>query len=231
MDDDVVSADDLADVSSYSGGGADDSTSDKRGAIYHGTYNLATGDLTGDTTGKDGSYLTTKGGGSNNAKVWFTITDTYDEEEYEPDLGVDPSPLNFGSVSKDTHTKTLNIKNEAKSDPKNWAEKLTWTATDDKSWIRLSPTSGSVSGGGSDPITVTVDTTDMSYGSSTSGKITVNSNDGSKTVTVSVSVKERSRSTSREIIYSALQNLRLQFPQIFSLLYKINFFNTIIQNS
>jgi C1A family cysteine protease len=85
MDDDVLSGDDLADVSAYPGGGEDNDISDKRAAIYHGTYNLETNVLTGDSVGDDGGYKTTIGDGINNAKVWFKITDDY-ELPTDPDL-------------------------------------------------------------------------------------------------------------------------------------------------
>ncbi|MGC9308364.1 MAG: hypothetical protein ACP5FL_06260 [Thermoplasmatota archaeon] len=50
MEDDVWTGDDLADVSSYPGGGADDDTSWRRGAIYTGYYNLENKSLWGDRT-------------------------------------------------------------------------------------------------------------------------------------------------------------------------------------
>ena len=80
--------DDLADVSAYPGGGTDNSIEDMRGAIYHGTYNLVTNQLTGDQVGQDGSYLTTNGedDGStstdeNDAKVWFKVSDGYEPSQ------------------------------------------------------------------------------------------------------------------------------------------------------
>jgi thermitase len=78
-------SDDLADVSAYPGGGTDNSIEDVRGAIYHGTYNLVTNQLTGDQVGLEGNYYTTNGedDGStstdeNDAKIWFKISDNYE---------------------------------------------------------------------------------------------------------------------------------------------------------
>jgi len=86
--------DDLADVSSYTGWGTDNSIEDVRGAIYQGTYNLITNQLTGDIVHQDGNYLVTSGeydnnaGGEpddgNDAAVWFTISDNYNAPK--PDL-------------------------------------------------------------------------------------------------------------------------------------------------
>jgi len=96
-DRDLLSGEDLADVSGYVGGGTDDSTTDVRGAIFHGQYNLVTNQFVPiDTIIPDGEYMTTSGtylpdGGhnsdaENDAKVWFEITDTYTPPT--PDLQV-----------------------------------------------------------------------------------------------------------------------------------------------
>jgi C1A family cysteine protease/rhodanese-related sulfurtransferase len=132
MDDDVISGDDLADVSAYPGGGADDDVSDKRTAIYHGTYNLATDELTGDSTSDDGGYKVTLGDGINNAKVWFKITDDY---EPEPDLDCEGS-LSWSDVGPGkTVTGSFKVKNIGDADSeldwevKTWPSWGTWTFT------------------------------------------------------------------------------------------------------
>ncbi len=99
-DRDFLSGDDLADVSGYVGGGADDDTTDLRGAIFHGTYDVATNHFTSsDTIEMDGSYFTTSGtyppdGGQdsdaqNDATVWFSVSDSYTPPA--PDLQVSGS--------------------------------------------------------------------------------------------------------------------------------------------
>ena len=60
-EDDFWTSDDLADISSYTGGGADDFSTVTRGAIYVGTYNLKTNTLTGDTTYSEEGYYKTSG--------------------------------------------------------------------------------------------------------------------------------------------------------------------------
>lgn len=76
MEYDELDLNDLADVStnsSYPGGGVDNSIADKREAIYHGTYDVATETFSGDEVTKDGIYTVTTGDGKNSAKVWFQI--------------------------------------------------------------------------------------------------------------------------------------------------------------
>jgi len=96
-DRDLISGDDLADVSGYVGGGTDDSTEDVRGAIFHCQYNLVTNQIIQiDTVINEGGYVTTSGtyqpdGGDNSdaendAKVWFTLSDSYGPPA--PDLQV-----------------------------------------------------------------------------------------------------------------------------------------------
>jgi len=96
-DRDFWTEEDLADVSGYVGGGADNDITDRRGAIYHGTYNLITNQIEPiDTIITEGAYATTSGtyapdnsqnsNEENDAKVWFTVSDTY--ELPDPDLAV-----------------------------------------------------------------------------------------------------------------------------------------------
>ena len=139
----------------------------------------------------DGGNYDIKGNEDDNARIIFSVSDSYDAEKYEPKLGVDPSKIDLGQKEKGTYTATLKVLNTATRDPLGWAEKLTWTAIDDQSWITLSKTSGSVAGGSSDSITVTVKGDDLSKGTHT-GEITINSNAGSKTVDVEIIIKDKS---------------------------------------
>jgi C1A family cysteine protease len=88
--------DDLADVSAYSGGGVTDGADlEKRGAIYHGVYDLKTNSLTGDTTIKEGIYYITTGEGNYNAKVWFNIYDPVMANPGGPYFGIENVDVEF----------------------------------------------------------------------------------------------------------------------------------------
>ncbi|CAD6491521.1 MAG: Peptidase family C25 [Candidatus Argoarchaeum ethanivorans] len=63
---------------------------------------------------------------------------------------------------------------------------LTWTASADKTWISISPTSGSTTTE-TDPVTVTINTTGLSVGKYT-GNLTVDSNGGTKNGMINVTV-------------------------------------------
>ena len=182
-------ADDLADVSAYPGGGSDDSTEDKRAAIYHGTYDLRTDKLTGDKTSTDGIYLTTTGDGKNNAKVWFSVTDSYDFNKYKPRIDIRPETLNFGEVAKGASAdKDVEIANIAPKDPLRLADDLSWSASADRDWITLDKTSGSLSSGQSVNIKVTINTDRLQRGSTQNGNIYITSNDRDETVGFTVKI-------------------------------------------
>ena len=214
MDDDVVSGDDLADVSAYSGGGRNDDTSDKRGAIYHGTYNLKTNALTGDTVTEEGGYKVTEGAfgndPANNAKVWFKITDDYEP----PDLSASsrPSPLRWTDVKSGSQKiGYIDVKNVG-----NAGSKLDWEVSESLSWVTCSPSSGhNLPPGQVDEIEVTV--TAPSSGSN-SGTITVkNSEDSGDKVTFDVYISvEKSRP--RSLFFNFLEILKDQFPLLFAFL-------------
>jgi len=125
-DEGLWAEDDLADVSAYPGGGEDDSTTDKRAAIYHGTYDLVTNELiTTDDISSDEGYFVTIGDGSNNAKVWFKISDDYEPAAIDCEGGlswidVDPDSVVTGSFS---------IENDGHSD-----SKLDWEIVEYPSW-------------------------------------------------------------------------------------------------
>jgi len=126
MDDDVISGDDLADVSAYSGGGVDDGIPEKRAAIYHGTYDLATNTLTGDAVTEDDGYFVTQGDGINNAKVWFKIIDNY---EPEPDLESKGSLSWTGVTPASTVTKSISIENIGQT-----GSELSWEVVNWPGW-------------------------------------------------------------------------------------------------
>lgn len=65
---------------------------------------------------------------------------------------------------------------------------LTWNISDDKTWITVTPTSGSTSSE-TDQVTVMIDRSGLSPGSYT-GSVTIASNGGNATVSVSMMVSE-----------------------------------------
>ncbi len=126
MDDDILTDDDLADISAEPGGGADNNISDKRSAIYHGTYNLATNQLTGDSVEVNQGYQVTIGDGINNGKLWFQISDTY---EPQPQLSCTGS-LQWTEVEpEETVTDTFTLQNTG--DP---YSELDWTVESYPEW-------------------------------------------------------------------------------------------------
>nr|QNO52143.1 hypothetical protein MDNCFBIC_00013 [Methanosarcinales archaeon ANME-1 ERB6] len=104
-------------------------------------------------------------------------------EEEPPTLCTDPDPPShdFGSVpSGETRTWTFDITNCG-------AGTLTWSVSDDQTWISMSPTSGTTTTE-TDPVTVTIDTTGLTCDAEHTGTIAVNSDGGTKTGTIRVYV-------------------------------------------
>lgn len=155
--------DDLADVSAYTGGGTDNSIDDVRGAIYTGTYNLITDDLTGDQVGQDGSYLTTNGeddgstsSDENDAKIWFKISDDYEPSEPDLDARGSLSWTNVPSGAK--RTGEIYVENIGEFDPYG-QNKLKWEITEWPEWgyWSFNPKSGTLKPeDGEKKVTVTV---------------------------------------------------------------------------
>jgi hypothetical protein len=102
--------DDLADISSRSGGGTDNYvlsewfTGENENAIYHGTYNLIDNSLTGDsrTPEGDGKYLITgesddQSGDHNDAQIRIKIEDNYNlvADGGDSYTGVEDVPIQF----------------------------------------------------------------------------------------------------------------------------------------
>ena len=86
MEDDSPLADDLADISGYPGGGANDDTTYRRGAVYIGYYNLKNDSLWGDPTETLQGYIYTSGElppdnsttiNQNDAAIYFKVWDNY----------------------------------------------------------------------------------------------------------------------------------------------------------
>ncbi len=206
--------DDLADVSAKPGGGAKDGADqEKRCAIYHGTYNLVTGEITGDAVSKPDSngYRTTMGDGNDNAKVWFKIDDTYNEDLYDPELSVSPGKLDFGKKQQGVYSEYISITNDATVDPNDWAYDLSWTASDNKDWISISKSSGDLPAESTDNMEVTVDANKLTKGSTYTGEITIDSNGGSKTIEVKIGVKEKTKSKDDTQIFLGFDLFRQLF--------------------
>jgi len=138
-------------------------------------------DTTGLTSGT--TYDGTITVGSNDGTKTGTISVSIPPDSPEPQLCTNPDPPShdFGSVQQgQTRTWTFDITNCGEGT-------LTWTVSDDQSWITVSPASGSTTTE-ADTVTVTIDTTGLTSGTTHDGTITVGSNDGTKTGTISVYV-------------------------------------------
>ncbi|MGB9595700.1 MAG: BACON domain-containing protein, partial [Candidatus Poribacteria bacterium] len=105
--------------------------------------------------------------------------------EPDPVLSFTPSSLNFGTT--DTQ-KTLTITN-------NGGKTLDWQTSKGQTWLSISPSSGSLSSGQSQTITVTVNRAGLASGNY-SDTISITSNGGSGSISVSMSVPEPSPSLS-----------------------------------
>ena len=112
------------------------------------------------------------------------IIDTPSDPREPPKLCTNPDPPShdFGSVQQgQTRTWTFDITNCGEGT-------LTWTVSNDRPWITVSPASGSTTTE-TDTVTVTIDTTDLTSGATHDGTITIGSNDGTKTGTIGVYVR------------------------------------------
>ncbi|MCK4365078.1 MAG: S8 family serine peptidase [Thermoplasmatales archaeon] len=219
MDDDLVT-NDIADLSER---WSDDGNGGEVGRIFTITYNLITGQMTGDRREYDGTWYYTRGDwdGStepeglfdskqDDAQLWFKISDDYNADDYEPELYVDKTLINMGQVEKgSTATDTFNIKNNGKFDHTGWSDNdLEWSA-DSPSWISVSPSSGQLEGQESQKVTVSVDTSDMPLGAY-SGEIEISSNAGSATINLVIVVPRVK--TSQLPFYQLFTMLQEKFP-------------------
>jgi C1A family cysteine protease len=180
---------------------------------FEGNYNLVTDKLTysdGTEITMDGENYKIKGTPDDNAEITFRIKqDSYNAGQYVPKLGVSPTALNFGAVKEGSPTLAFTITNTAPTDPRGWAPKLTWTASDEQSWITLSKTSGSLSSGTSEEVTVTAKADGLEKGTH-SGTITIDSNDVSKKIGVTIT-KDTKAKTKTDILMNNLLYLFNQF--------------------
>jgi len=94
------------------------------------------------------------------------------------ELAVSPTTLNIGTGSSGVFT-VSNVGDE----------ELDWQASENETWMNLSPTSGNLSGGSSRQVTVTINRTGLEPGNY-SGVVSVTSNGGDAAVTVNMSVVE-----------------------------------------
>ncbi|GAB3697783.1 hypothetical protein GCM10027592_22250 [Spirosoma flavus] len=115
-----------------------------------------------------GSIQVTSNGGTSTIPVTMSIPTV----QSQPILSISPSSLNFGGT---TTQLTLSVANTGTGT-------LNWTATDDRSWLTVSPASGSTG-----TMTVNVSRSGLAEGSY-SGTISVASNGGSATIPVTMVV-------------------------------------------
>ena len=135
--------------------------------------------VTINTTGlSDGTHTGIVTVASDHGTETGTITVDVQSTQVDPKLCANPEH-NFGTVQPDqTETWQFDVTNCGS------AGTLTWTASDDQTWIRVSPTSGTDAG----TVTVTINTASLTPGTHT-GTVTVESNGGTKTGTITVNVK------------------------------------------
>ena len=110
--------------------------------------------------------------------------------EADPILSVSPASLDFGAG---TNSLPLNVANTGEGT-------LTWTATDDRTWISLQSASGTTTME-TDQVTVTVDRAGLSAGSY-EGAVTVTSDGGRDTVEVAMEVESAEPTYSGSFIIS-----------------------------
>jgi len=242
--------DDLADISSRTGPGPDQVDDEKwiddewfsdggyEGAVYHGLYNVITGELTGDNYNRNGEKYVTSGDldpdgstneDTNDAKVQFKITDSFDETKYKPEINDDDlDDINIDKAEKDKpYYRTLTIKNCPPSH--DWADylsKLEWDAeiTKGSSWLSIeSDYNGDIPVGESSEIRIKIDTEGWNNGETKTGTIDITSNDeyGNDDIDIDVTVSIE-KGKSKQISNHLFEILRTLFP-------KITFFHLFFQ--
>ena len=238
-DDDVISGDDLADISPHSGGGKDDDISwSNRGAILYVDYDLTTDKVTGDVSGNGDSYIEATGGGINNARIKFKIYDSYIQSNYQPTIGYSPTKLTFGPVhiGSSDQTKTLLIRNTADVDTLNYYGPLDWSVDEeidgDIDWISLAPPlSGSIPAGDlGHELTVKALIANRAAGTYT-GRIKINSDNDAidEPICVEVSLTvTNSKDLSSIPFYKFIQTLKMLPPNLLKLLNNLLFSQKII---
>jgi hypothetical protein len=137
-------------------------------------YVTATVSRTGKSPGTyNGTISITSNGGNQNVSVSMTVP------EPPPALSVSPASHDFGENETNYQFTVAN----------NGGGTLSWSASESLDWLSLSKSSGSVSGGSSENITVTVTRTGKSPGTY-NGTISFTSNGGSQDVSVSMTVPQ-----------------------------------------
>lgn len=151
------------------------------------------------------------------AKLTFSIADTYEAEYFEPKIDVD-GDLDFGTVKKDNElTRKITVKNDAPEDPFGSSDKLDYEIFIPSSYkddVDFSKMSGSLGPQQSHEITVTVDTSGLSTGDYEIDT-EVRSNDKDVEIPITMTLtNSRERSTR---FYDMLQNSPL-FTRLFQFL-------------
>ena len=99
-----------------------------------------------------------------------------------PALDVDPTSLNYGTVSKGaTPTQWLYVSNTGDGT-------LSWAATPSESWISVNPSSDDITTGGTTQVAVTIHTSDLSQDTPYSEHIAFTSNGGDQNVPVYITI-------------------------------------------
>ena len=188
-----------------------------------GTYDLRTDEFT-DTKDwtipkeDDGYYILT-GSSDDNARIRFQVTDSYEQDNYKPELEIEGS-LNFGKAKIGSVKKqTIAIKNVGTPNPFEESTDLEFEIKNIPSWASFSKTSGNVAPGSSQSITVSIDTTEMNM-NTYQQNIKVNSNGGDKTIPISIVVPKTSSKNSY-FLSNILKNLNIRFLIISSFLNNI----------
>ena len=158
---------------------------------------------------RDTAYLYDSYGNLIDSYSWYvtptpvptqTYTPTPTPTPYEePELYVYPTSIDFGTISAgETISKSICIENTGSG-------VLNWNAYCYKNWIEVYPTSGSLSGGEYEWITVKVDASNLG-GRYYYGYIYITSNGGSEYVSIRVHVKEEEAVRIKYVHYNAAGN-------------------------
>jgi serine/threonine protein kinase len=98
-----------------------------------------------------------------------------------PQINVNPQNLSFNNVPvNSTRSQQLNLTNSG-------GQPLTWTTSTNMNWISLDKNGGTINGGSSQSINVTVNTSGLSGGQTYSGTVSFGSNGGSLNLSISLS--------------------------------------------
>ena len=141
-------------------------------------------DASGLTAGMQSGTITV-GGNGDNAPQTVAVSVTVNEVVPDPLIALTPTSLSYETTEEtDPASKSFTVKNDG-------GGTLEYTVSTNRSWLGLSRTSGSLSAGASQGVTVSVDASGLAAGTQ-SGTITVggNGDNAPQTVAVSVTVNE-----------------------------------------